>query len=178
MRPSVLLIPGLYDSGPQHWQSIWQSQHPDYLRLQQKDWATPRCADWIAALDRALSGSGGPFLLAAHSAGCATVVHWAAEFPHHDRVHAAFLVGPSDPEATSYPTGPTGFAPMPLHRLPFRSLVVASEHDPYVTLERAQHFAAAWGSEFHNLGRAGHINTDSGHGPWPEGWELLEKLRC
>lgn len=177
MRPSVLLIPGLYDSGPQHWQSLWQARHPDYRRLQQKDWATPRCVDWIATLDQALSGAGGPFVLAAHSTGCATVVHWAARFPHKDRVHAAFLVGPSDPEASTYPSGPTGFAPMPMQRLPFRSVVVASEDDPYVTLERAQDFAAAWGSELRNLGRTGHINTDSGHGPWVEGEEWLERLR-
>jgi predicted alpha/beta hydrolase family esterase len=177
MRPSVLVIPGLYNSGPQHWQSIWQARHPDYQRLQQKDWATPRCIDWITALDQALSRAGGPFVLAAHSTGCATVVHWAANFPHHDRVHAAFLVGPSDPEAASYPSGPTGFAPMPLRRLPFRSVVVASEDDPYVISQRAQDFAVAWGSEFCNIGRGGHINTDSGHGPWVEGEEWLEKLR-
>lgn len=177
MRPSVLLIPGLYDSGPQHWQSLWQARHPDYRRLVQKDWATPRCVDWIATLDHALSSAGGPFVLAAHSTGCATVAHWAARFPHKDRVHAAFLVGPSDPEAASYPFGPTGFAPMPLQRLPFPSVVVVSEDDPYVTLERAQDFATAWGSELRNLGRAGHINTDSGHGPWVEGEEWLEKLR-
>ncbi len=177
MRPSVLLIPGLYDSGPQHWQSLWQVRHPDYRRLVQKDWNTPRCADWIATLEAALSAAGGPFVLAAHSTGCATVVHWAARFAHKNRVHAAFLVGPSDPEAATYPLGPTGFAPMPLQRLPFPSVVVVSEDDPYVTLERAQDFAAAWGSEVRNLGRAGHINTDSGHGPWLEGAEWLEKLR-
>jgi hypothetical protein len=61
--------------------------------------------------------------------------------------------------------------------LPFRSIVVASEDDPYVTLHRAQDFATAWGSEFINIGRAGHINTDSGHGPWPEGETWLESLR-
>lgn len=177
MRPPVLLIPGLYNSGPDHWQSIWQSHHLDYKRVQQKDWNTPRCADWIATLDHALSAAGGPFVLAAHSLACATVAHWSAKFPNNGRVLAALLVGPSDVEAPTYPPGTLGFTPMPLTRLPFRSLVVASSDDPYVTLHRAETFAAAWGSEFINLGRAGHINTDAGYGPWPQGEEWLEKLR-
>jgi hypothetical protein len=177
MRPSILLIPGLFNSGPKHWQSIWQSLHPDYHRLEQRGWETPRCADWIATLDQALSAAGGPFVVAAHSTGCATVVHWAAKFPHQNRIHAAFLVGASDTEASTYPAGPTGFSPLPMQPLPFRSIVVASEDDPYVTLHRAQDFATAWGSEFINIGRARHINTDSGHGPWPEGEMWLESLR-
>lgn len=177
MRPPVLIIPGLYNSGPEHWQSIWESHNPEYRRVLQKDWNTPRCADWIASLDQALSSAGGPFVLVGHSTGCATIVHWATKYPNNNRVHAAMLVGPSDVEAPTYPPGTVGFSPMPLVRLPFHSMVVGSEDDPYVTLHRAETFAAAWGSEFINIGRAGHINTDSGHGPWPQGEEWLEKLR-
>ena len=29
--------------------------------------------------------------------------------------------------------------------------------------------AAQWGSRLVAAGEAGHINADSGHGPWPEG---------
>ena len=38
-------------------------------------------------------------------------------------------------------------------------------------------FAAAWGTEFIDIGAAGHINTASGFGPWPFGEVLLERLR-
>jgi uncharacterized protein len=177
MRPPVFLIPGLYNSGPQHWQSIWEANHSDFRRLKQKDWDTPRCADWIQTLDDALSSAGGPFVLAAHSLACTTVAQWAKKYANNGRVLAAFLVAPSDVEASTFPPGTQGFAPMPLVPLPFRSVVVASSDDQYVTLHRAEAFAAAWGSEFINIGRAGHINTDSGHGPWPEGEAWLEKLR-
>jgi hypothetical protein len=46
---------------------------------------------------------------------------------------------------------------------------VASSNDPHATLEHSADLAAAWGSKFVEAGAAGHINADSGHGPWPEG---------
>jgi len=92
-------------------------------------------------------------------------------------VVGAFLVGPSDTEAPSYPVGPTGFDPMPLQKLPFHSVVVASGDDPYVTEQRAKLFASSWGSRLIRLANAGHINTASGYGPWPEGESWLEEMR-
>jgi predicted alpha/beta hydrolase family esterase len=86
-------------------------------------------------------------------------------------------VAPSDPEAAKFPSGTTGFAPMPLVRLPFPSVVVASSNDPFVTVSRAQTFATAWGSEFVMIGEAGHINGASGLGDWPEGLAFLRSLR-
>ena len=37
------------------------------------------------------------------------------------------------------------------------------------SLERARDMAQSWGSELVEAGDAGHINVDSGHGPWPDG---------
>jgi len=70
-----------------------------------------------------------------------------------------------------------GFAPIPLLRLPFPSIVVASSNDPFVTIARAQTFASAWGGEFVTMGEVGHINTASGLGAWPEGLALLRNFR-
>jgi hypothetical protein len=67
---------------------------------------------------------------------------------------------------------------MPMMRLPFPSIVVASTDDPFVSLDRATAFSTAWGSRLVVLERAGHINADSGHGPWPEGRRLLDELRA
>jgi predicted alpha/beta hydrolase family esterase len=66
---------------------------------------------------------------------------------------------------------------MPLRRLPFPSVVVASTDDPYVTTERARRFAEAWGSRFVTVGDAGHINSQSSLGDWPAGFALLQELR-
>jgi uncharacterized protein len=174
---SVLIIPGLGDSGPQHWQSLWEASHPEYQRVRQADWEHPRCADWVSNLDAAISAANPPVVLVAHSMGCIAVIHWAAGKGNPEKhVAAALLVSPPDVEAETIPVGPTGFAPCPLLRLPFKSIVVASTDDPFAALDRAKTFATAWGSELVILEAAGHINAASGHGAWPEGERLVDKL--
>ncbi len=170
----VLILPGLDDSGPDHWQARWLADHPGFRRVEQKDWVTPRCADWVANLDAALVEVGRDALLVAHSAACALVAHWAAA--HGREIRGALLVAPSDVEASTFPAGPVGFAPMPLRRLPFQSTVVASTEDRYVSLYRAKSFAQAWGSRFVSIGPAGHINTEAGLGGWQAGLDLLAEL--
>jgi predicted alpha/beta hydrolase family esterase len=149
------------------------------VRVEQADWETPRCADWVATLDAAIAATTEPVVLVAHSSSCAMVAHWAQSAPGAQltRVRGALLVAPSDPEGPHYPAGPRGFAPVPQRRLPFRSIVVASTDDRYITLTQAQAYASAWGSEFVNAGAAGHINSASALGAWPAGYALLEQLR-
>jgi predicted alpha/beta hydrolase family esterase len=174
----VLILPGLFNSGPKHWQSLWHEKHPEYHRIKQENWEAPRCDDWVRTLADAIRKIGSPVILAGHSSACALVGYYAAQYGDGDgRVAAAFLVGPSDTEGPSYPAGPTGFAPMPLQKLPFKSVVVTSTDDPYVTLERAKFFASSWGSRLITLENAGHINAASGYGPWPEGLKWLEELQ-
>ena len=173
---TVLTVPGLYNSGPQHWQSHWERQDPAHFRrVQQQNWDTPRAEDWIAELDRAVIEAGPEVVLAAHSLACCTVALWACT--HKRALRGAMLVAPSDTESPAYPTGPKGFNPMPLEPIAFPTLVVASSNDPWVTLERAKKFADAWGSRLVNIGDAGHVNSDVGYGPWPEGLVLLQSLR-
>ncbi len=66
--------------------------------------------------------------------------------------------------------------PMPLSILPFKTIVVASDNDPYVSFERAEYFANAWGSRFINIGSCGHINADSELSSWQFGKELLREF--
>lgn len=113
-------------------------------------------------------------VLVAHSTACALVGHWWGR--HKSSIRGALLVAPSDTEAPSYPRGPRGFAPMPLHLLPFPTIVVDSRNDPAVSFRRARFFAESWGSELIDLGAAGHINEKSGYGPWPDGDELVDRL--
>jgi len=174
----VLTVPGLWNSGPEHWQSHWERLFPSvFRRVDQREWEKPALDDWVGSLEAAVGEAGPGVVLAAHSLGCALVGHWAARrTPAGARVQGALLVAPSDVEAPSYPAGPTGFAPMPLERLPFPSVVVASEDDTYVTPERARAFAAAWGSRLVLLRGHGHLNSASRMGSWPLGLELLREL--
>jgi predicted alpha/beta hydrolase family esterase len=175
----VLIVPGWCGSGPTHWQTIWEQNHPDYIRVNQKDWRSVHRPDWVETLDRAVDSISGNVVLVAHSLGCLAVAWWAGTRAGSSRkVRGAMLVAP--PDLNSAPgTLPAlaSFTPTPLSRLPFASLVVASENDPYASIEAAAGFAREWGSEFVNVGAEGHINADSGHGPWPMGQLYFERFQ-
>lgn len=174
MPTPILIIPGWQNSGPEHWQTLWERAHPEYLRVEQRNWEQPVCAEWVEALDFTLAMVPEPPLLVVHSLGCIAVAHWAARFSRP--VRGALLVAPPDVERSDMPAETAGFAPIPRAPLPFPSILVASANDQYYTIERAGQLAAAWGSRFVNLGACGHINTEAGFGPWPEGERLLAEL--
>lgn len=162
----ILIVPGLGNSGPDHWQSRWQSRLPTARRVEQRDWNQPNRDAWVSALGLAVSTARRPVVLVAHSLGVATVVHAA---PYVGRqVAAAFMVGLPDVDKLEMPEL-TSFAGLSTDPLPFPSMLIASRNDPYCAFDRADEFAAAWGSDFVDAGFSGHINGDSGHGPWPEG---------
>jgi predicted alpha/beta hydrolase family esterase len=174
--PPVLVLPGYGDSGPRHWQSRWEAADPTWRRVVQRDWVRPTLAEWLPALDHAIAGCERPPILVGHSLGCMLVAHWARSARRP--VAAALLVAPVDVEVVVLiDDNVASFTPVPLAPLPFRSVVVASTDDPYVSPERAEAFARAWGSRFVSIGAAGHINADSGYGEWPEGRRLLDELR-
>lgn len=113
-------------------------------------------------------------ILIGHSLGCAAIANWANEY--QKKIKGALLVAPSDLEGASYTFDTVGFDHVPLNKINFKSIVVTSSNDEWVTLERARFFAENWGSEFINIGNAGHINAASGFGEWLMGLEILKKL--
>ncbi len=131
-----------------------------------------------------IDAAAGPLWLVAHSFGCLESVVAAVDRP--DKVAGLMLVAPADPErftprglqerdAAVMEPGLSGCLP---HRLlPMPSLVVASTDDPWVRLTSAAFWADRWGSRLVEVGAAGHINVDSGHGPWPLGLRLFASLR-
>lgn len=171
---SALILPGIGGSGPQHWQSLWQAAHPTLRRVEQRDWERPDRAEWIARLEAAVREAGADVVLVAHSLACLQVAHWAGATVL--RVRGALLVAPPDPEGPEFTPVAADFAPMPERRLPFPSILVASANDPYASAAHARRCARLWGSRLVEIGAAGHINTASGHGPWPAGLELLRAL--
>jgi len=165
----ILIVPGLGGSGPDHWQTRWEGKLSTARRVRQADWARPVRKDWIDRLADDVSASERPVILVAHSLGVATVVH-AAPTLKPGAVRGAFLVGMPDVERPDMPAeiDPL-FSPVPRDPLPFPSLLVASRDDPYCAYDRAEDFSFAWGSALLDAGNAGHLNSDSGYGPWPEG---------
>lgn len=169
----VLILPGIGDSGPEHWQSLWQAREPSFTRVAMPSWDEPELAGWVQALDAAVRAEPAPPVVAAHSLGCLALAHWASR---GGRLHAALLVAPPDPDGPEFPRVAASFGPVPRSALPFRSRVVASQNDPYGSLEFARGCASAWGSDFTDAGRVGHINAQSGLRDWPEGRALLRGL--
>jgi predicted alpha/beta hydrolase family esterase len=174
MPAPVLIIPGLGGSGPEHWQSLWEPRL-GAVRVEQADWDLPDRVGWISHLDAAIAASPQPPVLLAHSLSCALVACWAAL--HRRTIHGALLVGPADVDSDKHtPDVAHVFRPMPMARLPFPTIVVASRDDPYVDFTRAEIFAQAWGAELADAGKAGHINSSAGYGEWPAGEKLLARL--
>jgi uncharacterized protein len=174
LSAKVLILPGIGNSGPEHWQSRWEALNPSFERVSQRDWDNPVCSEWTAALDAAVSRAGPDAVLVAHSLACLMVAHWSTGSVRP--IRAALLVAVPDPDAPSFPKTASGFAPVPKQRLPFPSMVIASSTDPYARLDYARQCAWAWDGGFVNIGAAGHINAASGLGEWREGFALLEAL--
>jgi len=172
----VLLLPGWMDSGPGHWQTLWQARHGD-VRVEQDDWQWPRRGDWMACLEEAvLAGGDRPVLLAAHSLGCHLVSAWAGHSQHTARVRGALLVAPPDLDRDDLPPQLAPWRSVVRRPLPFAATVVGSDNDPYAAPDRTDAMAAAWGAARVSIGPRGHINAESGLGEWPAGRAWLAAL--
>ncbi|SHM35582.1 hypothetical protein SAMN05216288_3527 [Pseudomonas punonensis] len=174
-----LIMPGWQGSGDDHWQSHWQRSLPNSARVEQRDWLTPRREDWVAALEQQIAADPRPAILIAHSLGCITVAHWAAQAVPATlrRVRGALLVAPADVQRPNCPEALRNFAPIPRQSLPFPSQLVGSDNDSAASAARAIELARDWGSEVAILSGAGHINVKSGHQRWDQGFAYLFRLQ-
>jgi predicted alpha/beta hydrolase family esterase len=168
----LLILPGLNNSGPQHWQTLWQKRKTDALRLKPASWNSPELDDWMSALDRLLEACATPPILVAHSMGCLLSVCWASRHRPDLSIAGAFLVAPPNFKRKEFPA--PSFTQVPEFPLPFPALVVASTNDPYCPIEVAEELANKWRAGFVSVGPRGHISTEPGNGDWQEGWHLLE----
>jgi predicted alpha/beta hydrolase family esterase len=174
MKPTThVFIAGIGNSGPNHWQSRWRDRVTNAVWVEHTSWDAALRETWVKELDDALQAIEGSKVLVAHSLGCTLVAEWAAEHSGAD-ITGAFLVAVPDVRGPEFPTGAVGFDPVRYGRLPFPSLVVASEDDPYGSLEHAKADAELFGAPLVNVGRKGHINADSALGDWDEGWSLFK----
>lgn len=173
-----LLVPGLNNSGPRHWQTAWEQTRSDCERVELGSWANPHRNHWVTKLGLAISSQARPVVLVAHSLGCLAVAWWAALTDPREqaKVVGALLVAPPDVEDAKAKPEVQRFAPAPQTHFGFPSMVVASSDDPYAPLARARVFADRWGSQFFDAGPIGHINADSFLGEWRQGQRLLDHL--
>src|SRR4051812_12227598 len=102
MNITYLIVPGVGNSSPGHWQSLWEKEFPTkFRRIEQSEWNSPVCEDWISAIETQIhKESPENVVLVAHSLGCTTVARWAKKYG--TKIKGAFLVAPSDLEAPNY----------------------------------------------------------------------------
>ena len=184
-QPDILLIPGLHNSGPGHWQTIWQQRLPRARLVDLGQWDDPVRNTWVGKLSLAIGRAERPVVLVAHSLGCHVVAWWAEyEAAFNAAVRAAelscvvgaLLVAPPDVEDDPVDRRLTRFAPLPSTLLPFPTIVVGSRNDPYASISQVRRIAQRWGAEFADGGAIGHVNARSGLGEWAFGLEQLQRL--
>lgn len=177
-KPQVLIVPGLNNSGPAHWQTIWERERADCSRVELGMWSNPHRNTWVNKLNAAIAAARGPVVLVAHSLGCHAVAWWnALEQPGPEsKVVGALLVAPPEVEGSDIDERLQAFSPVVRRRFPFTSILAASQNDPYVCFGHARRLARIWGSRLVDVGYLGHINADSGIADWPYGRYLLDRL--
>lgn len=178
---TVLFVPGLRDHVEDHWQTHAARAIPGSITVEPLTTDRLSRAARVAALDAALHAIDGDVVIAAHSAGCLMVAHWALN-PTRP-IRGALLATPADvenPLPAGYPTladlDENGWCPIPRQRFPFPTLVVASRNDPLATFDRVEGFAQSWGADLLDAGDVGHLNPPAGYGPWPDALALIQRM--
>ncbi|WP_250956875.1 alpha/beta hydrolase [Rhizobium sp. CG5] len=173
---ATLVLPGLNGSGDGHWQRHWVLDQPDAQLVEQDNWTCPDLHHWRQRLEDRIAAIGDVWIVA-HSLGCLLTAN-VARSPLGAHIRGALLVAPCDLQATErlHPCV-LNFGEMPLDPLPFPSLVVASLDDPYMSFGSVQQVARCWGSQLIDIGAAGHINIQSGHGRWPVAYDLMRLVQ-
>lgn len=170
--PRLLIIPGLHDSGPTHWQTWLQGQYRDALRVTQRDPSQPDLERWAQRIQRTLDAAGpGEWLAVAHSFGCLALARHLADQPDSP-IREALLVAPAEPDKFGIAES------LPHDRLPRRARLIASSTDPWMSAASAARWAHRWGASFSNLGPVGHINAEAGFGPLPLAKSWIEAARA
>ncbi len=177
--PRLLIIPGLHDSGAAHWQTWLQHQFRDAKRVQQRSFSQPDLERWSARIASTLDASagavgpsgGGEWIAVAHSFGCLALAHYLAANPDSP-IRQALFVAPAEPDKF-------GLADLlPHQRLAIPSTLIASQNDPWMSAASALRWASRWGASYTNLGAVGHINTESGFGPFPLARRWVDAARA
>ena len=165
----LIFVPGQGGSGQEHWQTRWEQKLVSARRVVQPDWERPNKKLWVDNIVTALNEATKPAIIIAHSMGVLASVA-AMQQVKNTQLAGAFLVAPAGKAyVISTDTVDHAFADISHAPLPVPSTLIASHSDPFCPFLDAEEMAFAWGSAFVDAGESGHLNVDSGHGPWPEG---------
>lgn len=184
MDYKTLIVPGLHNSGPDHWQTWLEGHISCVSRVNQDDWRRPVISQWAKNVKDAIESSEERIILVAHSFGVLASIVAASVVP--ERIAGALYVAPADPSRFSI-TGErinqdsseleTGlYDLMPIQKLGYPVILAASTNDSCMSFKRTTWWSKKWGARLISLGDAGHVNSEAGFGRWPHGLELYNNV--
>ena len=172
-----LYLPGYGNSLQGHWQRIWFENDKNGIWVEQKSWGFPERNAWLSTLNEIVDSIDEPFTIIAHSLGCLLYTDWLTQY-QGDKLAGVFLAGIPDSEKDSFPEAISNFQ-NPSNNEAYSKIptvLIASEDDPYATIEFSTKTAQTLNSKFINIGKRGHINHESGLDNWEDGKKILESL--
>ncbi len=169
---SIFTIPGLYGSGPDHWQTIWEKLY-GFTRIEQHDWDSPSCSEWNKSLLEQM-GNRRKVIFIAHSLGCHLLLKCFYQL--QNVIKGILLVAPPDPGCTVIKRDLSSFEIKVPFKITVPGVLVCSENDPYASIVYSEEYGRKFGLSLINIGKCGHINSDSHLGDWDEGAMILCKL--
>lgn len=172
-----LIIHGWEGSGPDHWQT-WLAnkltaadESVRYPRLPDPD--RPVRERWMEAINTEVAAMEGQRIVICHSLGSVLWLHYAQQEAFVP-VSRLLLVAPAGPKTLESIDEVSGFLPIPLdaeniHKSANDIRLVSSDGDEHCEEGADDYYGEKLGLTTDILPpKAGHINTDSGYGPWPE----------
>jgi predicted alpha/beta hydrolase family esterase len=179
----IVIVYGYEGSGPGHWQR-WlevelQRRAVPVMLPELPDPSAPHKDVWVAALAEVLAGvRGEPVTLVCHSLGCWAVDHLFAERGVCG-ARAALLVAPPSPFLVFEPVD--SFFPPPRQSAAWapiaaQTLLVGADNDDFTSPEEFEEIAEKIGVRCQIIPGVGHVNVDSGYGPWPFALEWLQSV--
>jgi predicted alpha/beta hydrolase family esterase len=178
---TVLIVPGLRNHVPQHWQTLLAARLPRVRSITPLGRDNLDCAARVEQIEHHAARVDGPVILVAHSGGVIPAVRWARSTTR--QVRGALFATPPDfekPLGEGYPSidalRANGWLLQSHERLRFPSIVAASRNDPLASYARVADMAREWRSKLVDLGDVGHLNPASGYGEWPMAERLIAEL--
>jgi predicted alpha/beta hydrolase family esterase len=171
----ISIIPGINNSGPQHWQTFWEHQY-GFTRIKQEDWDHPVFEEWKDNLVESIESNKYKKnnILIAHSLGCLLTVKSLSTI--QDYIGGLFLVAVPNPDTAFFSGQLKTFRDIPCENLKIPGYLVYSGNDEFSTTDFSIKYGKIWGLKTINAGRLGHINGDSNLAGWEEGYKLFTRL--
>lgn len=184
MIDKILVIPGYKGSPNGHWQTWLQTQYPNTERIKEIDHHKPILSQWSAQIQQYLEQQTLPIIIIAHSFGCLAALDAIVRKQLQSKVSGVLFVAPASPyRFTSYghradfPNERSIVETLTIRALGVLGTMVVSRNDPWMNYDHACSLASDLGLLTYDAGYVGHINIESGHGPWPEVKALIDDIQ-